>query len=150
MGETKEIGGYRITFEKFETGQHSETAAMTVGAVLNVPMDGRDHRVIPAISFNRDGRREPSPAPMPARATAVKGTVQPVVLLSAMQVEGKRILLEFHGFEDEEIAAQGAALLLEVRMIPMMMVIWTGVVLIIAGSLLAFFKRLKTDSVAGA
>jgi hypothetical protein len=31
-----------------------------------------------------------------------------------------------------------------------MMVIWTGVVLIIAGSLLAFFKRLKTDSVAGA
>jgi ABC-type Fe3+-siderophore transport system permease subunit len=79
-----------------------------------------------------------------------KGTVQPVVILSAMQVEGKRILLEFHGFEDEETHTQAASLLLEVRMIPMMMVIWTGVVLIIAGSLLAFFKRLKTDSVTGA
>ncbi len=64
-----------------------------------------------------------------------------------MQVEGKRILLEFHGFEEEGAGAQSASLLLDVSMIPMMMVIWTGVVLIIGGSLLAFFKRLRTDTV---
>lgn len=147
MGETKEIGGYRITFEKFEMGQHSESAAMMVGAVLNVPMNGEDHRIIPTISFNKNGEREPSPAPLPARVNPSKGTVQPVVILSAMQVEGKRILLEFHGFEEEAAGAQAASLLLDVSMIPMMMVIWTGVVLIIGGSILAFFKRLKTDSV---
>jgi cytochrome c-type biogenesis protein CcmF len=149
MGETKEIGGYHITFEKFEMGQHSESAAMMVGAVLNVPMDGVVHRITPTISFNRDGQREPSPATLPALANASGGAAAPAVILSAMQVEGKRILLEFHGFGDEEPAAQAASLLLEVRMIPMMMVIWTGVVLIIAGSLLAFFKRLKPDPVAG-
>jgi cytochrome c biogenesis factor len=69
------------------------------------------------------------------------------VILSAMQVEGRRILLEFHGFEDEETHAGQAALLLDVSLIPMMMVIWTGVVLIVVGSLLAFFKRLRTDAV---
>jgi cytochrome c-type biogenesis protein CcmF len=147
MGETKDIGGYAITFEKFETGQHAQTSAMTVGAVLNVPLNGHDHRVVPTIAFNANGERETTPMPLPARVNPSKGTVQPTVILSAMQVEGKRILLEFHGFEGEETQAGPAALILEASMIPMMMVIWTGVVLIIGGSLLAFFKRLKTDTV---
>jgi cytochrome c-type biogenesis protein CcmF len=150
MGETKEAGGYRITFEKFEMGQHSQSAATMVGAVLTVAVNGESHTLTPAISFNRDGRRETSPVPLPALAATANGAEPPVVILSAMQVEGKRILLEFHGFGDEAEAPQAAALLLEVRMIPMMMVIWTGVVLIVAGSLLAFFKRLKTDTVTGA
>ena len=147
MGEKKEINGYEIGFEKFEMGQHTESAAMLVGAVLNIPVNGQNHRVVPTISFDRDGQRETTPVSLPARVNPSKGTVQPQVILSAMQVEGKRILLEFHGFGDEETHARPAALLLDVSMIPMMMVIWTGVVLIIGGSLLAFFKRLRTDTV---
>jgi cytochrome c biogenesis factor len=147
MGETKEINGYSITFEKFESGQHTEASAMVVGAVLNVPMNGTNHRIVPSLTFSRDGQRIPNPVPLPAKVNPSKGTVQPQVMLTAMQVEGKRILLEFHGFEEEETHTQAASLLLDVSMIPMMMVIWTGVVLIIGGSILAFFKRLKTDSV---
>ncbi len=147
MGEKKELNGYGFEFVKFESGQHSETSAMLVGSVLNVTVNGQSHRVVPAISFSRDGQRETTPVSLPARVNPSKGTVQPQVILSAMQVEGKRILLEFHGFEDEETHVQAASLLLDVSMIPMMMVIWTGVVLIIGGSLLAFFKRLRTDTV---
>ncbi len=147
MGEKKELNGYDIEFVKFESGQHSETAAMMVGSVLNVSVNGESHRIVPAISFTSEGERETSPVSLPARVNPSKGTVQPQVILSAMQVEGKRILLEFHGFEDEESNLQAASLLLDVSLIPMMMVIWTGVVLIIGGSLLAFFKRLRSDAV---
>ena len=146
MGEKKAINGYEIEFEKFETGQHTESSAMMVGAVLNTPMNGQMHRIVPTISFNPNGERETVPMSLPARVNPSKGTVQPQVILSAMQVEGKRILLEFHGFEEEGAGAQSASLLLDVSMIPMMMVIWTGVVLILGGSLLAFFKRLRTDT----
>jgi len=147
MGETKELNGYEIGFVKFETGQHSETGAMTVGAVLNIPVNGTEHRIVPTISFNRNGERESVPVALPAQVNPSKGTVQPQVMLSAMQVEGKKILLEFHGFEEEEASGGAGALLLDVSMIPMMMVLWTGVVLIIGGSLLAFLKRLRSDAV---
>lgn len=146
MGERKSIGGYEIEFERFETGQHTETTAMEVGAVLNIPVDGHVHRIVPSISFTADGRRETVPMDLPALVNPTKGTVQPQVILSAMQVEGKRILLEFHGFE-EEMHAGPSALLLDVSMIPMMMVVWTGVVLILGGTLLAFVKRLRSDAV---
>jgi len=147
MGEKKEIGGYEIEFQKFDMGQHTETGAMMVGAILNVPVNGQDHRIVPAISFDRNGARETVPADLPARVNPLKGTVQPQVILSAMQVEGKKILLELHGLEGDEASGRTEALLLDVSMIPMMMVLWTGVVLIIGGSLLAFLKRLKSDAV---
>jgi len=120
---------------------------MLVGAVLNIPMNGKDHKVVPTVSFNRNGQKEAGPAELPARVNPSKGTVQPQVILSEMQVEAKKILLEFHGFEGDEASSQVTALLLDVSMIPMMMVLWTGVVFIIGGSLLAFLRRLKSDAV---
>jgi cytochrome c-type biogenesis protein CcmF len=147
MGEKKEINGYEIEFQKFDMSQHNESGAMMVGAVLNVPMNGTDHRVVPTVAFNRNGQKETGPVAMPARVNPSKGTVQPQVILTGMQVEAKKILLEFHGFEGDEATGRSAALLLDVSMIPMMMVLWTGVVLIIAGSLIAFLKRLKSDAV---
>ena len=150
MGETKEINGYPITFEKFEMGQHSQTAAMMVGAVLTVPVGAEVHRVVPALSFNANGDREPHGAALPALSGAPAGAEPPTVMLTAMQVEGKRILLEFHGFPGEQEGQAPASLVVEVRMIPMMMVVWTGVVLILAGSVLAFARRLRPEGPSAA
>ncbi len=147
MGEKKTINGYEIEFRKFDMTQHSESGAMMVGAVLNVPVHGNDHSVVPTVAFDRNGERESGPADLPALVNPSKGTVQPQVILAGMQVEAKKILLEFHGFEGDEASAQSTALLLDVSMIPMMMVLWTGVVFIIGGTLLAFVKRLKSDAV---
>ena len=60
---------------------------------------------------------------------------------SPCPVKSKKILLEITGTEEAE-AAVVPELLVDISMKPLMMVVWTGVILIIAGTALAFQRRM--------
>lgn len=141
-GETKEMLGYKITFTKFDVGQHAEMGAMSVGAVLNIEAGGKMHEVIPTLTFDNKNGRQPIPAELPILSGYSNAEMQPHVTLNALSVEEKKIMLEFHGFTQPHEEPQASqALVVDISIKPLMMVIWTGVVLIILGTLIAFRRR---------
>lgn len=141
-GETKEMLGYKITFTKFDVGQHAQMGAMSVGAVLNIEAGGKKHEVVPMLTFDAKGGRQPIPAELPMLDGYSNPDMKPHVTLNALSVEEKKIMLEFHGFtppHEEPQAAQ--SLVVDISIKPLMMVVWTGVVLIIIGTLIAWRRR---------
>jgi cytochrome c-type biogenesis protein CcmF len=147
-GDTKEMLGYKITFTKFDVGQHAEMGAMSVGAVLNIEAGGTMHEVIPTLTFDKQNGRQPIPAELPMLSGYTNPDMKPHVTLNALSVEEKKIMLEFHGFTQPHEEPQAAqALVVDISIKPLMMVIWTGVVLIILGTLIAWRRRMlqKTE-----
>ncbi|MBI3193296.1 MAG: cytochrome c biogenesis protein CcsA [Ignavibacteriae bacterium] len=143
-GEKKEFGGYEIEFVGFQTGEHGQPGSMQVGALLKVTSQGKETEVIPAIVVDAQGQQTQVPVEMPPLHNPTKGIQNPVITLAGMSVEQKKIMLAFHGLEgDDHSAAPVYELLLEVSIKPLMMVVWTGVVLIIAGTIIAFKRRLS-------
>lgn len=142
-GETKEMLRYKITFTKFDVGQHAEMGAMSVGAVLDIMADGKKHQVVPMLTFGQNNERRPIPAELPTLKGYVDMGMKPHVTLNALSVEEKKILLEFHGFTQPHEEPQAAqSLVVDISIKPLMMVIWTGVVLIILGTLIAWRRRM--------
>lgn len=140
-GETKEIAGYSVTFTRFDMNAHGQPGAMTVGAVLDVRVDGKATEIIPLLTFNGRGEREPIPADLPTLTAGTNGHDRPHIYLNAINVEQKKVALEIHGVGHESHASAPMQLILEVSTKPLMMVLWTGVVLIIIGSGLSWWRR---------
>ena len=141
-GETKHFHGYDIQFVQFETGDHSQQGATSVGAVLNVTSGGVQHVVKPVFSIDGMGQQSFLPAELPPLQTSLTTATKPVVILSSMDVETKSVQLEFRGVADDAPKQAGLSeLTLEVSIKPLMMVVWTGVLLIIGGSAIAFARR---------
>ncbi|TAK51069.1 MAG: hypothetical protein EPO24_16165 [Bacteroidetes bacterium] len=150
-GEKKSFGGYEIEFVGFQTGQHGQPGSMAVGALLKVTSQGKEHEVIPAITISEKGEQEYLSAEMPPLHNPTKGVDNPVITLAGMSVEEKKVMLAFHGLEGDTHSQEGMyELILEVSIKPLMMVVWTGVVLIIGGTAIAFARRLKNNGAAQA
>jgi len=145
-GETKSLGAYEIEFAGFETGEHGEPGQMKVGALLNVSVHGTKHVVTPRIVVDANGQQTRVPADLPASQFPTKGTTGPQVQLMAMNVEQKKILLGFSGFEEHGGTGSAQELIVEVSTKPLMMVVWTGVVLIIAGTAIGFRRRVVENA----
>lgn len=142
-GETNVMGAYSIEFVGFETGSHGQSAAMSVGAKLNVKVGGTTHELIPMMTMNELGQRQAVPVDLPSATNPNKGAIKPQVAFAGMNVEQQMVLLEFLGFEDHPEPAEVYELLLDVSTKPLMMVLWTGVVLIVGGTVIAFKRRLS-------
>ncbi len=139
-GETKEFAGYKVTFERFETGQHDQGGMMSVGAVLKVTVGDKEFEVIPQFSITSRGERQTTPVPLPAQSST-SSLHGPQIALDAINVDEQQVHLEFFGLAPKENPQPAQTLLVEVSTKPLMMVLWTGVVLIIAGSVIAWRRR---------
>jgi cytochrome c-type biogenesis protein CcmF len=144
-GETKEIGGYQVTFSRFDMAQHGQPGAMSVGAVLSVGVAGKTQEVVPQLVFDQTGQRKIVPVDLPAISAAATGSV-PQIALDAISVEEKKVLLEFFGPGNQPTALP--ELVVEISTKPLMMVVWTGVVLIVLGSAVAFKRRASKEPVS--
>jgi cytochrome c-type biogenesis protein CcmF len=146
-GESKQLGGYQIEFEKFETGQHAQGGGMKVGAVLKVTSKDGEQEVIPSLSFNERGERVSEPATLPAFANPNGGMIQPQVILTGMNVENKSVVLEIDGIMGHmgnmRKNSGGQELIVQISTKPLMMVVWTGVVLMIGGAAISLRRRIK-------
>jgi cytochrome c-type biogenesis protein CcmF len=141
-GQSENIAGYNIQFTRFETAQHEQRGSMTVGAVLKVSFEGREHEITPAIQVDPQGKQSYVPAELPVLHHPTKGVAHPQITLAGMSVEQKKILLALHGIETETTHPTKQQLILEVSIKPLMMVVWTGVVLILGGTAISFRRRL--------
>jgi cytochrome c-type biogenesis protein CcmF len=140
-GETKDIGGYQMSFVRFDMGQH-QTGGMAVGAVLNVTVNGKTQEVIPQLTFNERGERKPIPADLPTLNQMGSYAAKPQIALTAISVEEKKIMLELLGFSQHIGTPQVQELVVDISIKPLMMVVWTGVVLIMVGTLIAWRRRM--------
>jgi len=142
-GESKEVGGMGIKFLQFETGQHATSGGMHVGAVLEVTSKGKTIQVIPAMEMDATGQRTELPGELPGIQMPGGVGVTPHISLDGMNVDEKKVMLGLHGFESHLGAAGVSQLTVEISTKPLMMVLWTGVVFILAGSVIAFRRRLS-------
>ncbi|MBM4166126.1 MAG: hypothetical protein FJ218_04300 [Ignavibacteria bacterium] len=142
-GDSLQLGGYLIKFVRFETGQHTEPGMMNVGALLKVLSQGKEYELIPRISINERGEQKSLPAELPAIQFPAKGAAHPQLSLERMSVEQKKVVLGLHGFDEHRNAGIEQTLFLEVNTKPLMMVLWTGVVLLLAGTFIAWRRNGK-------
>ncbi|HEY6193372.1 MAG TPA: cytochrome c biogenesis protein CcsA [Bacteroidota bacterium] len=141
-GETKEIAGYRIKFSGFDMSQHGDAGSMAVGALLEIERGGKVAQVTPRLLFDPNGERKLIPADLPPADYRSMGASRPQVALSAISVEEKKVGLEILGIDEKPASAAPDELIVEVSTKPLMMVVWTGVILILAGTAMAFKRRL--------
>ncbi len=147
-GEKKTLGEYQIEFLRFETGQHNQSGKMSVGAVLSIAFQGGTREVVPTMTINERGEREFVPADLPIASGLAKGPAKPQVALAGMSVEQKEVDLEFLGLDGHAGSPAVQDLVVEFSTKPLMMVVWTGVVLIIAGTFIAMKRRLTKDTLS--
>ena len=140
-GESKQLGGYEITFDRFETGQHGTAGGMSVGAVLKVKLSGTEHEVIPTLTFTATGERQFVPAPLPEFRSPAGAAMKPQIVLMGMNVEEKSVGLQIDGLSDHAASEASQVLIVEISTKPLMMVVWTGVVLIIGGAAISLRRR---------
>ena len=138
-GETKEFLGYKVTFDRFQMDQHGESGNMSVGALLHVMVGGKVYDLTPRLSINDRGERQSIPVQLPEGASSGRS---PQVALNAINVDEGKVFLVFPGLDQKETVSPDQELLVEVSIKPLMMVLWTGVVLIIAGTAIAWRRRL--------
>jgi hypothetical protein len=143
-GESKSMNGYDIEFVRFETNDHNQAGTMSVGAVLNIKAYGKQIQVTPKMSIDQQGRRVDDAAVLPGSTADGAEAVAPHhVRITGINVEEKKVYLAFDGFTPPQHAgANDRTLIIEVSTKPLMMVVWTGVLLIIGGTLVAFKRRL--------
>ena len=139
-GETKKIGGYDVTFARFEMGGHEADDVMAVGAVLSVSIDGAAHELVPQLMFNKSGERKMQPVNLPANGASPSGAPVSQLALSAINVEERMALIEFIDPSNQQ-GSEPLQVLVEISTKPLMMVVWTGVVLIVAGTGVALKRR---------
>ena len=104
------------------------------------PPTWKSQELIPRLMFNERGERQVVPVAMPVSNVSTNNASKLELSLSAINVEQKKVLLELLG-GDQHQQEIGASLIVEVSTKPLMMVLWTGVVLIIGGSVIAFKRR---------
>mgnify|MGYP005833594851 CR=1 FL=1 len=141
-GETKDLHGYHITFDRFEVGEHGTKATMAVGAVLTVEIKGKKYELMPILTINEKGERAPVPIDLPSPDVYDAVSQKKQLLLNGLNVEEDRIIIEFTGFDQHKEEELTHSLVVDISIKPLMMVVWTGVILIIAGTLIAWRRRL--------
>jgi hypothetical protein len=97
------------------------------------------------LTFDEHGERKLNFVDLPAAAYPAGGSSRVRVAVSAISVEEKRVSLAVEGAGEHEAHARPDELIVEVSTKPLMMVLWTGVVLIVAGTVVAFKRRLSPE-----
>lgn len=140
-GETKQMGGYGIQFVSFDMTQHGGQGGAAVGAILRVTMGGKEFGIVPRLGYNERGEPQYIPADLPLPVGMKTSADTPRIAFVKMSVEEKKVWLSIIGVGEASTQASVEQLLVEVSTKPLMMVVWTGVVLILGGGVLAYRKR---------
>jgi cytochrome c-type biogenesis protein CcmF len=144
------IGGYTVTFEKFDMGAHGAEGMSTgggfaIGAVLTVEKAGKKEQVTP-ITMYVNGQ-----TPKPAEAKLKDGTVGFQMLgmqvgsatnpsIIQLHVSG---LTEWGMLEDDHSEETVPALVIEASVKPFMNGVWVGVGLMLLGVTLSLVRRAR-------
>jgi len=133
-GETATFGPYTLTFRGFDMGGgHGGGGQITIGAVLEVTTDGASQTVTPTLAATDSGFvSRPVPLPGPGGAT---------LTLSGVNASQGRARLVFSGVGQEAKGGQPMRFSADVSVKPLIGLLWLGLVLLLAGGVLALVRR---------
>ena len=140
-GETDTYQGYMITFQNFEMTNHGEgsNSQMQVAAILDVEFEGQKYELKPALVIGSQGRRMKAVA-LPYDRVVNDSSLSPQVALAGLNADNKSIELRFTGVTGNQ-GEQKEELIVEVSRKPFMSILWTGTLIMIAGTVIALRRR---------
>jgi cytochrome c-type biogenesis protein CcmF len=131
-GEVYEIAGYTIRFVRFDMAQHTETGPTSVGAVLEVtPTQGAMVVLTPTLALE-PGQQQEFPAQIP--------NTQASIALQAIDATNGLVALAITGLEGLP-APTPAEATIEVSRKPAINLLWLGIVVLAAGTIIALLRR---------
>ena len=146
-GETVERYGYSIRFVEFDMGAHEEggDGAVGLGAVLEVRRGEETARVEPRYVL---GAGEPQHVPVPLPGGEDRVSVEQV------RADERAVVLRLAGPGIEQAAGGGASpgnevFTAQVSRKPFMGLFWGGIVLLLAGAVMAIVRRCRELTGAG-
>lgn len=140
-GESRELGGFTITFEDYEMGGHGQSeesrseavAGSTIGARIRVDREGSSQTMVPRMSFA--GVAQPG--------VALPGEVGGELRLQSINADmGTVELLHSGGAVPIDGRSVGGILTVELSEKPLMSMLWVGVILVLLGGGLAIWRRM--------
>jgi cytochrome c-type biogenesis protein CcmF len=140
-GETDTYQDYKITFRNFEMTSHGDgsSAHMLVAAIIDVEFEGRKYELKPALVIGPQGRQVKAVA-LPFKQDVQDSSLVPKVALAGLNADNKSIELQFSGVAGNQ-KEQKEELIVEVSRKPFMSILWTGTLIMIAGTVIALRRR---------
>jgi cytochrome c-type biogenesis protein CcmF len=138
-GGTADLGRVRLTFVRFQMGEHAGASAsvdgMKVGAVLEIT-DGILRETITPVLVYRPGQA-PHSEPLPS--TILQGSVRLTAIGVGQGSSGATFVVERSGAP----GSAAEALVVEASLKPWIVLVWAGMALITIGFVMAILKRMK-------
>jgi cytochrome c-type biogenesis protein CcmF len=134
-GETRSVAGRLVTFHEFDLSSHDETGSIQVGAVVTVTDGGDSVEVVPRLAVMANGRRDDTPVSLDTLGTVLTlDDVNPANGTANLRISS-----------EEDIAQD--FLVVEVSTMPLIILVWLGAAVIVAGTLTAAYHRYKISTV---
>lgn len=144
-GEPVTINGMKVTFLRFDMGQHGADAmtsggAFSIGAVLEVERNGRKEQITVVTTYKDGAQPEPKP-------TMLKNSPIGFEMLS-MRIDSEtraaRIRVNVLGLEDRgAVTHKPEELIIEASLKPFMSVVWIAAVFVLGGVTLSMIRRIQ-------
>ena len=131
-GETYEIAGYTVRFVKFDLGQHGGTGPVSVGAVLEVTTTQGAMVVITPTLVRETDKQQEFPAQIPNDPAQIA--------LQDIDPDNGLVALAITGLEGLP-APTPAEVTIEVSRKPAINLLWLGIVVLAAGTIIALLRR---------
>ncbi|MGC8833741.1 MAG: cytochrome c biogenesis protein CcsA [Armatimonadota bacterium] len=131
-GDTKEVAGYRVRFERFVAGSMTSDL-IQVGVRLQISRGEHNEVLTPMLSVDKESRRTVTPAS--TKDGALQFSILGISATDAavmLAVSGKEV-----GGEPVEVAS------VDISTKPLINFVWLGTVLILIGGLLSVYRRGK-------
>jgi len=138
-GKTEQIEECEIRFIEFDAGSHMEGGGLSIGAVLEIHLSNGDTlKAEPRYSISGDNQVKLDPAYIP-------GLAKNMYLLKLNADQGI-ILLGITDKDNPEGFTPTNLLIIQATIKPFINLVWLGLILIILGSGLSAFRRIKEIS----
>ena len=135
-GETRQFDDYQLTFLAFEMGSHADgTEELKVSTMLAVEHDGSTDTIVPALIYSTDEYGEPKYISEPAFLDSA-GTL-PINVTKVLADQGA-VMLDIPGLVE---SGAPEVLVLDITRKPLIMLVWIGTTLLLAGCVISFVRR---------
>jgi len=129
-GETKKMGEYTIRFREFRIVGHMGESEMSIGAVLDVEYKGKKTELVPEAVLGKGSK----PANLP-------GGGQVVLFPDEINANERMVVLRFAGMPGQTTMPDHVLVPVEVKMKPLINLVWLGTILMMLGGGLAMRRR---------
>lgn len=129
-GETKKLGDYTIHFKRFQIQGTMGGADMSIGSVLDVEYKGKKTELVPVVVFGKGSK----PVKLP-------GGGEVAIFADEIDANNRQVVLHFFGMPGQTTMPDHIIVPVEVRLKPLINLVWLGTILMMLGGGIAMRRR---------